>query len=102
MPRLLMPRVEYLESQWSFAQIRGLGKCIGAFSQDGTKIFVLCVSGIAYTYAFSPNSRSFRELTFDFLADPMDVNPVTVSNKATDLTAASTAASPETAGEGNL
>lgn len=78
-PKLLMPRVDYLDSQWSFAQIRGLGKCIAAFSQDGTKIFVLCTSGKAYTYAFNPNGRSHREFTFDFLADPVEVNPSTSS-----------------------
>lgn len=40
LPNFLVPNIQYLESEWSFLQIRGLGKCISGFSGDGTKIMV--------------------------------------------------------------
>jgi hypothetical protein len=39
-PGFLMPRVQYLDSQWSFLQIRGLGKCIAGFNNECNKIIV--------------------------------------------------------------
>ncbi len=37
---------KYLESEWSFAQVRGIeGKAICAFSKDSTKLHIICSDG---------------------------------------------------------
>lgn len=43
-PTSMVPK--YLNSEWSFAQIRGIeGKSICAFDRTGTKVFVVCSDG---------------------------------------------------------
>ena len=39
-PSFLLPKMQYLDSQWSFAQIRDVGRCICAFNATSTKILV--------------------------------------------------------------
>lgn len=70
-PGFLVPRGlgGFLDSEWSFLQLRGLGKCIVAFSRDGAKLLVLCASGVAYTYAFTPEGKSCRESTTKFVGE---------------------------------
>jgi hypothetical protein len=40
-PSFLKPNLLYLDSQWSFLQIRNLGKCICTFTSDGSRILVI-------------------------------------------------------------
>eukprot|EP00981_Chlorochromonas_danica_P003588 scaffold663_cov169-Ochromonas_danica.AAC.2 len=44
LPTGLVPK--YFESEWSFAQVRGIeGRSICAFSKDSSKIFIVCADG---------------------------------------------------------
>lgn len=68
LPPVMVPK--YLNSEWSFAQIRGIeSKSICAFDKTGTKIFIVCGDGTFIVSTFEDGVESTRISTARFFSN---------------------------------
>eukprot|EP00596_Hydrurales_sp_CCMP1899_P004240 CAMPEP_0119036614 /NCGR_PEP_ID=MMETSP1177-20130426/4440_1 /TAXON_ID=2985 /ORGANISM="Ochromonas sp, Strain CCMP1899" /LENGTH=239 /DNA_ID=CAMNT_0006996747 /DNA_START=721 /DNA_END=1440 /DNA_ORIENTATION=- len=68
-PKRLMPK--YLNSEWSYAQVRGIeGKSICAFDKDTQNIVVVCADGTFICSSFLEPGDCSRLTTIRFLKPP--------------------------------
>jgi hypothetical protein len=64
-PKGMVPK--YLNSEWSYAQVRGIeGKAICAFDRDSTKIVIVCADGTFISSAFADGGECQRLSTVRF------------------------------------